>query len=223
MTSAFWHRFRFPERISSFALTNWLLMVVASFRILNSMHELCREKRGSTQPCEFSSVMMPFSVHHLFILHYITWYTYLQCMYRRTHSSNTEQAAAAMFESCGCFCRCHRLFYSNIIANDSLQMWTIFLMLMLLLLLLLLCRFEYHFPPSALLFILAPALQKYSETSHTQWTQAEEWKKMPKCKEQKKHMLYVLSTKAPCINVNICEEFTEFFQCSSREFALGFP
>lgn len=33
---------------------------------------------------------------------------------------------------------------------------------------------------------------------------------MPKCKEQKKHMLCVLSTKAPCINVNICEDFPEF-------------
>lgn len=44
-----------------------------------------------------------------------------------------------------------------------------------------------------------------------------------KCKEQKKHMLCVLSTKAASnINVNICEDFPEFSLCSVKESAVGF-
>lgn len=104
----------------------------------------------------------------------------------------------------GCLCHCHShrfivFFCSDIIGNDSLQMRTIFL----------LCRFEYHFPPSAFLWLLprqysvqksiAFIIDKKKRAQRTLYSV-----------HTKKHMLYVLSTKASCINVNICGDFPDF-------------
>lgn len=80
------------------------------FHILNSMHESEKEKKKmeSNQPCEFFSVMMPFSVHHLFILHYVSCYTYM--------CSTFSNSGELLLESCGCFCHCHRLFFFSAIS-----------------------------------------------------------------------------------------------------------
>lgn len=121
-----------------------------------------------------------------------------------------------LFKSGGCFCRCHRLFFSLSLSAISLPMIH--------------CKCERFFrfccccycvdlsitSHQVLYFYLAPALEKYFETSTTLQRKGKQKKKkneekkreMPKCKEQKKHMLYVLSTKALCINVNICEDFS---------------
>lgn len=157
--------------------------------------------------------MMPFSLYHLFILHYVSWYTY----------------SVWEFLSCGFSIRWLLLslsspFSSNIIVNDSLQMWTIFFHIvvccLLLLLLLLLWRFEYHFH-QVFHFYLVLTLEKYSETTsafHRKHEQkeshAKSWvkNKIVEAQRTKKHMLCVLSTKASCI----CKDFSKFRSFQQR-------
>lgn len=98
-----------------------------------------REKRNEDQNgLPNFQVMMPFSVTTSPIYSSLCQWVCVRAL-----------ISVSSYSDFGCLCHCHShrfivFFCSDIIGNDSLQMRTIFLLF----------RFEYHFPPSAFLWLL---------------------------------------------------------------------